>query len=131
MPRADERGGGQRQHHNEGHVVGCHARERSRREHEGQRERPRAAKPCDDGAGRPVEGAHEPQGARHGQHAEQASKCLPIEIPQISLVGRYRQGGSRSRHRRHDKHDVLAQKDNKGGGGDAQGSLFLGKGWCP
>lgn len=48
---------------------------------------PRSAKPCDDGAGRPVESAHEPQRARHGQHAEQASKCLPIEIPQISLVG--------------------------------------------
>ena len=36
------------------------------------------------------------------------TSCLPIEIPQISLVGRHRRCGSRSRHRRHDEHSVLA-----------------------
>lgn len=106
--RAHKGGRRKRQHHDEGHVVGCHARERGRREHEGQREGPRPAKPCDDGAGRPVEGAHESHRARDGQHAEQTAERLPIEVSQIGLVGRYRQGGSRSRHRRHDEHGVLA-----------------------
>ena len=56
-PRAHEGGGRQRQHHDEGHVVGGHARECRCGEYERKRKGSRAPESRDDGSGRHWHGA--------------------------------------------------------------------------
>ncbi len=121
-PGLEQRGGGQRQHHDERQIVRGEHRQHERGPHKRRHGGPAGGEACHDETRRVLEQADAAQRAHHGEDTEQAGERLHVEIAEVRLVGRHEGHGCQSGQGRHEQHRALAREPGDPRGKRAHGS---------